>query len=752
MNKSYLLKAAICTAMANATSMFAENETVTNIGEISENMFSMESMFDTDPMGAIVKFKANSAEIERKGDDLIDQLSSTLKAEGFVDNEDPTEARLEVARVLFGPAMVNKAVKDGETEQILTMLGEAGSSMATTMFALKATDGVDKLINTKYEDNGFSMESMGGYDYEGFSMEHFDSFDPEAHTSVSMLLSAMSVIESPVVRLNYPAYKLPPSKNVIELTLSQEYLIGNDTRGGKGQPFAKEDIPLLDSYFRSDLWLDNRLDCIPVYEEASKSYFVDKTLTGTKSIQDELGGTFKRGYLAFGKTVDLISIAGSRGEIKNRVQDRTDQLDPAFSLNALIVKVYDVSAPSTAQAFTLPVGHFDSAESFKESQGGSREFSITFSEKNIRSKTPRDMTDVEATPELLETIIAAYPGGLAFSAQATFSRIDLTSATVNPMGNIVVTGAYTADNKFVPADDSTLAPMLSAIGFTADGYDLNLQRTDTNFSNSGKEVEVNSTTKRYKVGFSPRIQVRNPVGTSSVEEARLLDSSLRKITREKVINKLKDKYELLMEYTGGKGAIAEGVSYPSRAFGDIVTIPTLRAETYTPSQDTVTRRHAERMADSRGHVIGLLRTLITEATNESRLKTVAKDLNKGVEDIKVNITVDPRINQLLMVEGDDNLLTTAFKNFEIIEDEADVFKDHIFVTFSVDTPYEISPISNGIRAVGISPVVRFDPEQINNTKIAKTFAQPRELILDTNNIMVVVKVENLNELMNVTKA
>lgn len=747
-----MLKAAILAAMSNATNTFAQAETASNIGEVSEAMFSMESMFSTDPVTAVTKFKATADNITRKGEDVIDQIGAMLHSEGYVESEDPIEAKLAVARVLFGEAMVNKAVKEGNTENILTMLGSAGDEMATTMFALKADGGVDKLTNTAYESGGFSMESMSGYDYEGFSMEHFDKFDPEAHTSVSMLLSAMSVIESPVVRINYPAYKLQPSQNVIELTLSQEFLIGNDVRGGKGQAFTKEDTPLLDSYFRSDLWSDNRLECIPVYEEASKSFFVDKALTGTASLKDELGKDFKRGFLAFGKEVDLISIAGSRGEIKNRAQDRTDQLDPAFSLRSLVVKVHEDGAPSTAQAFTVPVGHFDSAESFKETQGGSREFSITFSEKNIRSKSPRDMTDIENVPALLQPIIDAYPGGLAFSAQATFSRIDLTSATVNPMGSIVVTGAYTADNKFVPADDATLAPLLAAVGFTASGYDLDIQRTDTNFSNNGKEVEVSSTTKRYKVGFSPRIQVRNPVGTSSVEEARLLDSSLRKITREKVINKLKDKFELLLEYTEGKGAIAEGVSYPSRAFGDIVTLPTLRFEKYTPSADTVTRRHAERIADARGHVIGLLRTLITEATNESRLKTVAKDLNKGVEDIKVNITVDPRINQLLMVEGDDNLLTTAFKNFEIIEDEADVFKNHIFVTFSVDTPYEISPISNGIRAVGVSPVVRFDPEQNNGVKIAKTFAQPRELILDTNNIMVVVEVENLDDLMTVSKA
>lgn len=756
MNKKYLLSAVIAQTLSASVETAAASVAHDSMNSVNEDLFSMESLFSSEnPAEAYAKSKSVGANIRQTAESIIEAMETGLANEGeLVANEDAHSAKIAVAENLFGKAKVKELLgPDGDKfNEVDALLSQAGEVMAETMFALSAGDSAEKLVSTTYQEvQGVSMESIAGEDYDGFSLEHFDKFDPEKHVNVSMMLSAMSVVESPVVRINYPMYRLSPGQNVIELTIDQEYLIGNDVRPGKGEAFKKKDTPLIESYFNTDLWGDDRLENIPVYSDATKSFFVDKAITGLTDKTDELGNPFQTGYLAFGKNVDLISISADRGEIKGNIQDRTDQLDPAFNLRKLLLTVTN-KAGDVTEPFAIRVDSYDTAGSSKDDVGGSRQFSINFHEERVH--LPVTTKNVKDGSELsvLAALATAYAGGLAFEIQASFSKIDLTEATTKPMGQIAVTGAYTANGEFVPADDATLAPLLADVSFDMLGYDLNNRRTDTNFSNSGKEVELQSNTRRYKVGFSPRIQVRNPVNTSSLDEGRLLDSSLRKITREKVVNKLKAKFDLLMLHTNsGQGAVQSRETFPSAAFGNIVTVPTLRYKKITPTDDTLSRQHGERLDDVRKHTVGVLRTLITEATDESRLKTVAKDLNKGVEDIKVNITVDPRINQLLMVEGDDRMLTTAFKNFEIVEDEADFFKDKIVVTFSVDTPYEISPISNGIRAVGISPVVKFDPEQINGKKVAKTFAQPRELVLDTNDIMVVVEVAKLNEIMDVNK-
>lgn len=745
---------ALSGAVSNAISIAVANQSHDQYAEGVESLFSLESLGSTTNYNTVVDTINNArAGVDKLVTELSGSLTGALSDIGQSD-ADPTAETIEVAQALFGSGLVKQMLgKENEGfSKVEALLSTAKEAMATTGLALgigknktQAETELNALSNT-----GFSTESLqnaiSGYAYgdeEGFSLENFDKFDPNRDMVINMMLSALSVVEPPICRLTYPTYRLQPGQNLVTLQIDREYLLGNNYRT-RGKGFNRADIPLLEAYWDTQLFDDDRTSCIPVYSPETEHLFADPTLTGLKVKQDENGGEYKTGLLAFNKEVDFISVSGGRGEIKNRVQDRTDQLDPYFNLDVLGLKIK--VGENDPVAVEVNVSSYPTALRQQALAGAVRKFQISFHEEILLSR-PKNMKDGSEIAQLND-IYAAYKQ-IVLRVTSTLPEIDLTEATTLPSSNVAIVGLRRADGTVVSVSDEAAAELLKDLTIEPIGYSVNMRRTDTNFTNTGKELESRPERRSYPIGYAPRIQVRGPMGASDLEHAKLLDKGLTAITREKIVRSLSNKFDRLMVATdGGKGVVKDLASFKSSAFGNLVTIPTLRYHHYVPNT-TKTLSHAQRMNDVRAHVINALRTQLAFVVDESRLRVVGRDFNKGSESIKIGMICDPKINQLLMVDGDNRLLTAAFDNFEIIEETADFFKNRIVCVFHVDSPYEISPVSNGFRAVGLSPVVKIDPDQTNAAKIQRIMTEPREVIVDTNEIMMVFEIEGLEDIMDV---
>lgn len=751
----------IMSGLSSALSTVTKEQTYSTYANGVDALFSMESLSQVnDYREATNILNTAQSSVTELSNALLDGFGGVI-SEQVGASDDVTKNNIELASAIFGAGYVKSLLgKDGSNyAKVEALLNQSSEAMAITGLALgigktkeAVTEELNKLRNLQFSDESRGNK-IGGYVYEeseGFSIENFDRFDPNKDLTISMMLSALSVVEPAICRLTYPTYRLQPGQNTVTLQIDREYLIGNNYRS-RGKTFRRDDTPLLEAYWNTDLFHDDRTSCIPVYDESVKDVFVDTTLFGVTTKTDEVGGEYQTSLLAFNRPVDYISISGARGEIKNRAQDRTDQLDPNFRLNTLGFEVKD--SEGNIEAFNLDVSAYKSSLRQQAMQGAIRKFQIFFSEdivlqKPVNAKTPIDGSGQPVYLTALENIYAQFKN-IVLRVNANFPDIDLTEASCHPSASVSVIGLRRHDGEVAPINDPTVKALLEGLTFNVTGYAHDMRRTDTNFTNTGKELESRPERQVYPIGFAPRITVRGPMNASDLEHAKLLDKGLSQITREKIVAKLESKFERLYLATdGGQGVVKDMSEFQSEAFGNIVTNPTLRYHKYKP-EFTKTLNHASRMADVRGHVVNALRTQLAFAVDESRLRVVGKDLNKGSESIKIGMICDPKINQLLMVDGDNRLLTAAFDNFEIIEETAPFFANRIVCVFHVDTPYELSPVSNGFRAVGLSPVVKIDPDQSNSAKVQRIMTEPREGIFDTNDIMVVFEIEDLDKITDV---
>ena len=119
--------------------------------------------------------------------------------------------------------------------------------------------------------------------------------------------------------------------------------------------------------------------------------------------------------------------------------------------------------------------------------------------------------------------------------------------------------------------------------------------------------------------------------------------------------------------------------------------------------------------------------------------------------IKINMICDPLAHQLLMESGDARLLGDGFPNFEIISDHSNFFKNKIVGVIEAENTEGVTVIGNGFTATGISPVVKFDPDQSNGAKVQTVLTAPRQLIQDVNEVMFVLEIENLADLVKISK-
>lgn len=747
-------------AIANAVANQVKNESSVENRQVAEQMFSMESLFSQENPSAFGdSLNAVKAKTSELSGDIFDGLRNNILEDlGQLQGGDVDEsaATVEAVEQMLGKASLSGlqgAEKEAKAEELLK---EAANRMAeaSVLMAGEKKDvdaNLSKLRSTDFGTNAL-LDSTGTYSFDseghkeaGFSMESFDTFDPDKHSSISVMLSALSVVEDPIVRMTYPTYRLPAGDNVVRLTVDRTFVEGNDARRTNGDGFQRQDIELTEAYYRTDIFQDDRIDCIPVVSDDTKEKFADATLFGNVAKKDELGDSYQTRLLAFGKEVDLIAISSGRGEIKHRRSDRTDQLDPAFKLKNIGVVIGD---GTETEGFNVYVKQHPSAMRVLRPQSNGRTFNINFSEE-VHVQLDGIKTAKGESSKVLKDLISEGYSHLTLKIDANFTGIDLTEATVTPNAVIRVSGVR-KDGVGFPADDPAVKPLLDALSVSEGGYELDARRTDSNYSNTGKRLTSRPESREYAVGFSPAVTCRTPIGATDLDNAQLLDKAKAAITREKVINALSDKFERLEAVTGGgQGVVKDLGAYQSNAFATLIGVrPTLWKDTYTP-EETKSNKHRDRIADVNGHVVNILRNLCTHAVKDSRLDVLAKDINRGEGTIKVNMICDPLAHQLLIESGDERLLGDAFNSFEIESDHAEFFKNRIVGVFEVESPGDVTVLGNGFTATGVSPVVKFDPDQSNGAKVQTILTAPRQLVQDVNEVMFVLEIEDLEKLMEI---
>lgn len=427
---------------------------------------------------------------------------------------------------------------------------------------------------------------------------------------------------------------------------------------GAVDKFEKKNI--IQAVIDPNILRNDQTKIVPVYRDESKLNFVPDTLLLPRNVLLE-GETITTSALAMGKKFSLLGISQTDALLETGLQDTSDSVDTAVSLEGLYMRL-----PSGDPAVTDSVLKFNTLRlptaSFTYSvQGNYRLMNLSFTTESLLvNKAVKDVTGA-VVAKLAPLVTGEYSVrlGVQVSGSVNLELADTTAFA----SSVVVVRVTDKDGNELALDvgtGKTIADLF--VGSEMVGYELDARRTNLNRRMRGQLLDTTFYNQVYAVPLRAPITIPRPLTLGDANDSSDLAALITAThirTSNGAVDELLRVQDLLREFVNSTDSASETPEILGVA--RFLVKPFFKEETLDMVTAVDSLRSHERAADIQAVLVNKLRDLAYRMYRDSGYKAAADALAGGVSVTPtVVIGTDPVLSRYLTVSGDLRTLGDGF--------------------------------------------------------------------------------------------
>lgn len=382
-------------------------------------------------------------------------------------------------------------------------------------YTVPASSGSVKVISTGLEND--APHSLG--------LEAFDERENKRLMETVMTFNLLSSRQDEFGETLFPTITVSPDEAGLGVVVNAVQLYRAYSREIAGKIDSKKQQlrRLIDAFRDYTVIDDGKLKIVPEFVAGSNNaiFYAPTALTANVVVA---GTNVLTGPLATGQTFSLIGVSQNAALISAGVMDESDALDPALSLDTLIITTDSTNPAPEQVGVEFQVNHLFNSTFTSTLQNHHRDMILAFENETLV------ISDGQLAIDGLTAISLGVPNGSVVLNIKVSGVSNLETADTAVYGNEISVAKYLVNNVEIPLTDPNVAIMDAALanmgiaGFTLEAY-----RTNSNRRTRGNLAKVDRYTYLYPAAPTGVYSVQKPVNDSRDDNADL--STLVSLTR-----------------------------------------------------------------------------------------------------------------------------------------------------------------------------------------------------------------------------
>ena len=451
--------------------------------------------------------------------------------------------------------------------------------------------------------------------------------------------------------------------------------------------------------------------------------------------------------LRFGKRIDLLAVSSHAGLLKNKTFDETDQLDAAVGVAAVYVKATAAGKPMKLVTRGLARMQFQ-----RPQEGHERDLILNaVADEFVVDK--EHMHD--HTGAIINELKAVVDKGYTLRFEIRMTGDVNVNSSVASLAKPVITLVESRDintGEIVAIDASHPAKAeIDALKLDAVYYDLDANRTNSNFRTQGPIIDTDSWTEKYIIGIRSPIMIQKPIGQEKDEP------TLENLVTATRLRQTHDAMHTLLQY---RDVLKAWVNSPANkhipgqprripnfiGLGKYLVVPFYEYKKIDMAKILNSISSSTRMEDIRAAVVTCLQEIVSRMYRDSEYNVALQIDAQGKQPSKPHVLVgtDAYLTMLLSIQGDSRLFGANFDH-TVVQSNLYEMNNKMFLTFTRPDKKEFDPLSFGNCLYYPELIVAVTPYQKNGATVNATQISPRYQHINTLPILVEVDVENMEQ-------
>lgn len=642
-----------------------------NRRELSAFVVSNEGMDTAQREGHEVNLNSLQATVE----DTLAVILSSEDFEGITFNDAQMNAARSIGALALDPAQARSSLNN--------LKAVSFSGQGSTIDA--ATLGVEDIVDA----NTLAVES-----YDGQATNNAIYF--------SIVHSLMAATQDKFGEAFFPTITIDPVVAGANIECEYTSLYNEITRSVDGTSDAGKfkKTPIVKAVYDNDLFGTDRNKCTPVARAENASVILSDVHSfvvnnGTEDITTA--------PIAFGKSVSLLGVSQTDGQLAKGVMDNTDALDRRLVLDKVYMGLTgdndgDEATAAVTEYFSTAVSMLPHSNFTYSTQDHHKDLSLTFNSKHITLVTGVSKTVTGAASGILAQLPANHTVKLEV---ALHGDANTQSGDIKVFGsNISIVEIRDAAGSVLPATNAdyvAIAAVVSAIKL--EGYTVEAYRTNSNMRTRGQLITTDRYNQIYTVPLRTGITVLAPLNnaTGSDNDAARLTSQITYAGIKTSIDAVKTLVEFadMLNNVTNNGVdsnvelMGVGRHYVDAYYREI-------ALDVSASVDSI--KSKDRQADIKAVLVNKIKDAVINMGTMSNYN-IAHGIVGGQMGGKISVTIgtDPK-TALYLTGGDSTIDLGDDYEAEVVSTPNVLMKNKIIVTFAIkgaDRHTKANPLNFG---------------------------------------------------------
>lgn len=659
-----------------------------------------------------------AAEVNNAGEDV----KNILLNEGASENSTPEEE-----------AALRTATEAGAIGALVAAAGRSWFNGSSRRNVPALESGIPVIQNYMSQTSSARLQP---------AMENFDDRELKNTTIHTTILNYRAARQNEFGEALFPTEVLAMDQTGKHVFMEQINVMRDVKHTLSGQMHRYfERVNLMRAAFDHTILDLSETDLIPVYDEQeNKHLFVEDTVIDPRDVPER---GHKTQFLKFGQESALLGISQNEALIKAGLLDSSDALDPAISLDKLLMVV------GNNKLVLDNLQYLTSSNFFPAMQGDSREMILAFNSQNYPiNKNTKQHNGTDLVDELAQIATSEFVVRLKMSVSGNVNLASSVHSLMN--SNIVVASIADKDGNAVDMTTGAGKAIVDAFRTAKlEGYELKLRRVNTNKRTRGLLLDMSSYSIFYAVPLHGPISARRALSANDdhrESDLAALIAATRMYNNSLAVTALLDIAKLLEQYCSDRD-LGSDIDSEYLGISRRVVTPTYMGEKLDIKDVVASLKSEDRPLQVQATIVNKLRDMVFQAWYDSGLGVAAEFVFGGeAPKPRVIIATDPVISRYLQVQGD---LRTIGGDFEvkIVTSWDKRVRGKLFMAFSYQTADGESnyhPLNFGMslwkpEVVTVAPIYR---EGATTNELT---VQPSVLKVCNTPILMQLELRNLHE-------
>jgi hypothetical protein len=415
-------------------------------------------------------------------------------------------------------------------------LNAARSIAALALDPSTARSSLDNLKPVSFKGQGstISAATLGVEDIVDTATLAVEAYDGQATNNAiyfSIVHSLMAATQDKFGEAFFPTIAIDPVVAGANIECEYTSLYNEITRSVDGSPDAGKfkKTPIVKAVYDNDLFGTDRNKCTPVARAENAAVILKDVHSFVVNNGSE---DITTAPIAFGKSVSLLGVSQTDGQLAKGVMDNTDALDRRLVLDKIYLGLTgdddgDTNTPAVTKYFSHAVSMLPHANFTYSTQDQNKDLSLTFNSKHITLVTGVSKTVTGAASGVLAQLPANHTVklGVVLHGDANTQSGDIQVFA----SSVQIVEIRDAAGSVLPTTNSDYVAIAAVIaGIKLEGYTVEAYRTNSNMRTRGQLITTDRYNQIYTVPLRTGITVLAPLNnaTGSDNDAARLTSQI----------------------------------------------------------------------------------------------------------------------------------------------------------------------------------------------------------------------------------